>query len=382
MQLFRNILNTVKPHFEKGGKLAKMYPAYDAFETFLFVPDHTTKSGSHIRDAIDLKRTMITVLIALMPALLFGMWNVGQLHFTAIGESFTLISALTFGALKMLPLIAISYGVGLSIEFAFAISRGHSVNEGYLVTGMLIPMVMPIDVPLWMLAVSVVFAVIIGKEVFGGTGMNILNPALTARAFLFFAYPSYMSGDKVWTNTDGGTVIDGFSGATPLASLAANIQVDMSLIGSFFNGTIAGSVGETSTLAILIGAAILLFTGIGSWRTMLSVFVGGYVMSLLFNLWGANEFMMLPAHLHLILGGFAFGAVFMATDPVTAAQTNRGKYIVGFLIGMLAILIRVFNPAYPEGMMLAILLMNVFAPLVDHYVISGNIKRRLNRLKA
>lgn len=282
----------------------------------------------------------------------------------------------------MLPLIAISYGVGLSIEFAFAISRGHSVNEGYLVTGMLIPMVMPIDVPLWMLAVSVVFAVIIGKEVFGGTGMNILNPALTARAFLFFAYPSYMSGDKVWTNTDGGTVIDGFSGATPLANLAANIPVDMSLIGSFFNGTIAGSVGETSTLAILIGAAILLFTGIGSWRTMLSVFVGGYVMSLLFNLWGANEFMLLPAHIHLILGGFAFGAVFMATDPVTAAQTNRGKYIVGFLIGMLAILIRVFNPAYPEGMMLAILLMNVFAPLVDHYVISGNIKRRLNRLKA
>lgn len=382
MKLFRNILNTVKPHFEKGGKLEKMYPAYDAFETFLFVPDHTTKLGSHIRDAIDLKRTMITVLIALMPALLFGMWNVGQLHFTAIGESFTLMSAFAFGALKMLPLIAISYGVGLSIEFAFAISRGHSVNEGYLVTGMLIPMVMPIDVPLWMLAVSVVFAVIIGKEVFGGTGMNILNPALTARAFLFFAYPSYMSGDKVWTNTDGGTVIDGFSGATPLANLAANIQVDMSLIGSFFNGTIAGSVGETSTLAILIGAAILLFTGIGSWRTMLSVFVGGYVMSLLFNLWGANEFMMLPAHLHLILGGFAFGAVFMATDPVTAAQTNRGKYIVGFLIGMLAILIRVFNPAYPEGMMLAILLMNVFAPLVDHYVISGNIKRRLNRLKA
>ena len=380
MKLFRNILNTVKPHFEKGGKLEKMYPAYNAFETFLFVPDHTTKLGSHIRDAIDLKRTMITVLIALMPALLFGMWNVGQLHFTAIGESFTLMSAFTFGALKMLPLIAISYGVGLSIEFAFAISRGHSVNEGYLVTGMLIPMVMPIDVPLWMLVVSVVFAVIIGKEVFGGTGMNILNPALTARAFLFFAYPSYMSGDKVWTNTDGGTVIDGFSGATPLANLAANIPVDMSLIGSFFNGTIAGSVGETSTLAILIGAAILLFTGIGSWRIMLSVFVGGYVMSLLFNFWGANEFMMLPAHLHLILGGFAFGAVFMATDPVTAAQTNRGKYIVGFLIGMLAILIRVFNPAYPEGTMLAILLMNVFAPLVDHYVISDNIKRRLNRV--
>ena len=381
MRIFKNLLHAVKPHFEKGGKLEKMYPAYDAFETFLFVPDHTTKSGSHIRDAIDLKRTMITVLIALMPALLFGMWNVGQLHFTAIGESFTLISAFTFGALKMLPLIAISYGVGLSIEFAFAISRGHSVNEGYLVTGMLIPMVMPIDIPLWMLAVSVVFAVIIGKEVFGGTGMNILNPALTARAFLFFAYPTYMSGDKVWIHTGEKMTVDGFSGATPLADLAANIPVDMSLISSFFNGTIPGSVGETSTIAILIGAAILIFTGIGSWRTMLSVFIGGYIMSLLFNLWGVNELMLLPAHLHLILGGFAFGAVFMATDPVTAAQTNKGKYIVGFLIGVFAIIIRVFNPAYPEGMMMAILLLNIFAPLVDHYVIAANIKRRLKRIK-
>jgi Na+-transporting NADH:ubiquinone oxidoreductase subunit B len=292
------------------------------------------------------------------------------------------MSAFTFGALKMLPLIIVSYAVGLGIEFAFAISRGHSVNEGYLVTGMLIPMVMPIDVPLWMLAVSVVFAVIIGKEVFGGTGMNILNPALTARAFLFFAYPSFMSGDKVWINTADGTTIDGFSGATPLADLAANIPLDMSLIGSFFNGTIAGSVGETSFIAIMIGAVILLVTGIASWRTMLSVFVGGYVMGLLFNLWGANEFMMIPSYVHLLLGGFAFGAVFMATDPVTAAQTNTAKYIVGFLIGVLAILIRVFNPAYPEGMMLAILFMNVFAPLVDHYVVGANIKRRLKRLKA
>ena len=381
MKLFKNILASVKPHFMEGGKLEKMYPAYDAFETFLFVPDHTTHAGSHIRDAIDLKRTMITVVLALMPALFFGMWNVGQLHFTAIGEEFTLISAFTFGALKMLPLIIVSYAVGLGIEFAFAISRGHSVNEGYLVTGMLIPMVMPIDVPLWMLAVSVVFAVIIGKEVFGGTGMNILNPALTARAFLFFAYPSFMSGDKVWVNTDGGAV-DGFSGATPLADLAANIPLDMSLIGSFFNGTIAGSVGETSFIAILIGAVILLVTGIASWRTMISVFIGGYVMGLLFNLWGANEFMMIPSYVHLLLGGFAFGAVFMATDPVTAAQTNTAKYIVGFLIGVLAILIRVFNPAYPEGMMLAILFMNVFAPLVDHYVVGANIKRRLKRVKA
>jgi len=380
MKIFKNILESVKPHFIKGGKLEKMYPAYDAFETFLFVPDHTTHAGSHIRDAIDLKRTMITVVLALMPALFFGMWNVGQLHFTAIGEEFTLMSAFTFGALKMLPLIIVSYAVGLGIEFAFAISRGHSVNEGYLVTGMLIPMVMPIDVPLWMLAVSVVFAVIIGKEVFGGTGMNILNPALTARAFLFFAYPSFMSGDKVWVNTGDVATVDGFSGATPLADLAANIPLDMSLIGSFFNGTIAGSVGETSTLAILIGAVILLVTGIASWRTMISVFVGGYVMGLLFNLWGANEFMMIPSYVHLLLGGFAFGAVFMATDPVTAAQTNTAKYIVGFLIGVLAILIRVFNPAYPEGMMLAILFMNVFAPLVDHYVVGANIKRRLKRV--
>ena len=381
MKLFKNILTSVKPHFEKGGKLEKMYPAYDAFETFLFVPDHTTHAGSHIRDAIDLKRTMITVVLALMPALFFGMWNVGQLHFSAIGEEFTLMSAFTFGALKMLPLIIVSYAVGLGVEFAFAISRGHSVNEGYLVTGMLIPMTMPIDVPLWMLAVSVVFAVIIGKEVFGGTGMNILNPALTARAFLFFAYPSFMSGDKVWINTGDAATVDGFSGATPLADLAANIPLDMSLISSFFYGNMAGSVGETSTLAILMGAVILLVTGIASWRTIISVYVGGYVMGLLFNLWGANEFMMIPPYVHLLLGGFAFGAVFMATDPVTAAQTNTAKYIVGFLIGMLAILIRVFNPAYPEGMMLAILFMNVFAPLVDHYVVGANIKRRLKRVK-
>ncbi len=382
MKLFKNILESVKPHFEKGGKLEKMYPAYDAFETFLFVPDHTTHAGSHIRDAIDLKRTMITVVLALLPALFFGMWNVGQLHFSAIGEEFTLMSAFTFGALKMLPLIIVSYAVGLGVEFAFAISRGHSVNEGYLVTGMLIPMIMPIDVPLWMLSVSVIFAVIIGKEVFGGTGMNILNPALTARAFLFFAYPSFMSGDKVWINTGEGVTVDGFSGATPLADLAANIPVDMSMVGSFFYGTIPGSVGETSVLAILIGAVILLVTGIASWRTMLSVFLGGYVMGLLFNLWGANEFMMMPSYVHLLLGGFAFGAVFMATDPVTASQTNIGKIIVGFLIGVLAILIRVFNPAYPEGMMLAVLFMNVFAPLVDHYVIGANIKRRLKRVKA
>jgi len=378
MKLFRKILNSVKPHFQEGGKLEKMYPAFDAFQSFLFVPDHTTKSGSHIRDGIDLKRTMITVVIALLPALFFGMWNIGNLHFSAIGETYTTMESFMFGFWKMLPMILVSYCVGLGVEFAFAISRGHSVNEGYLVTGLLIPMIMPINLPLWMLAVAVIFAVIIGKEVFGGTGMNILNPALTARAFLFFAYPSSMSGDKVWIADKP----DAFSGATPLSDLSENNPLDISMISSYFNGTIAGSVAETSTFAILIGATILLLTGIASWRIMISVFAGGYIMGFLFNLWGANEFMNLPPHVHLLLGGFAFGAVFMATDPVTASQTNKGKIIVGFLIGIFAILIRVFNPAYPEGMMLAILLMNVFAPLVDHYVIEANIKRRLKRSKA
>ena len=383
MRLFKKLLESIKPHFDQGGKLEKIYPVYDAFETFLFVPDHTTKSGSHIRDSIDLKRTMFTVIIALLPCILFGMWNVGYQHYLAIGQNVNLFEHLVFGFWRFLPLLLVSYGVGLSIEFAFAAYRGHSVNEGYLVTGMLIPLVMPVDVPLWMLAVSIIFAVVIGKEVFGGTGMNILNPALTARAFLFFAYPSHMSGDKVWINTtleEGEKLINGFSGATPLAHIAANIPIDKSVIDLFY-GTIPGSFGETSTLAILIGAVILLITGIGSWRTMLSVFVGGYIMGLLFNFWSVNEFMLLPAHLHLLLGGFAFGAVFMATDPVTSAQTNTGKYFVGFLIGVLAILIRVFNPAYPEGMMLAILFMNVFAPLIDHYVLRGNIKRRLKRVK-
>jgi Na+-transporting NADH:ubiquinone oxidoreductase subunit B len=383
VKLFSNILSKIKPHFEDGGKLKKFWPAYDAFETFLFVPSHTTKQGVHIRDAVDLKRTMVTVIIALIPALLFGMWNIGQLHFNATGQTeFSIMDAFLFGSMKVMPLILVSYIVGLTIEFAFAVYRGHSVNEGYLVTGLLIPMVMPVDVPLWMVAVSVAFAVVIGKEVFGGTGMNILNPALTARAFLFFAYPTKMSGDEVWIHTGGMSTVDGFSGATPLADLAANIPLDISLIGSFFVGNMAGSVSETSTLAILIGAAILIITGVGSWRTMISVFVGGYIMGLLFNLWGANEYMNLPAHIHLLLGGFAFGAVFMATDPVTASQTNKGKLIVGFLIGILAILIRVFNPAYPEGMMMAILLMNVFAPLVDHYIIQSNIARRLKRIKS
>ena len=380
MKLFKYILDSVKPHFEKGGKLEKIYPAYDAFETFLFVPDHTTKKGSHIRDAIDLKRTMAFVVIAMIPCILFGMWNIGFQYNTSVGNEASLLDNFIFGFWKFLPLLVVSYGVGLAIEFAFAVSRGHSVNEGYLVSGMLIPLIMPIDVPLWMLAISVIFAVVIGKEVFGGTGMNILNPALTARAFLFFAYPSHMSGDKVWVH---GANTDGYSGATILGDLAANTTKWENLVWTSkdaFLGFIPGSIGETSMIAILLGAAILIATGIGSWRIILSTFIGGYFMAYIFNLLGFNALMETPAHIHLIIGGFAFGAVFMASDPVTATQTNTGKYIYGFLIGVFAILIRIFNPAYPEGMMLAVLLMNVFAPLIDHYVIQNNIKKRLKRI--
>jgi len=382
MKLFKNILNSVKPHFEKGGKLEKLYPAYDAFETFLFVPDHTAHTGAHMRDAIDLKRTMFTVVLALIPALVFGMWNVGYQHFIALGvTSPDLIESLVYGAVKVLPMIAVSYGVGLGIEFAFAISRGHSVNEGYLVTGLLIPMIMPADIPLWMLAIAVVFAVVIGKEVFGGTGMNIMNPALTARAFLFFAYPTMMSGDKVWVSLGGETAVDGFSGATPLANaIEGGVSAIPSIMESFI-GMIPGSVAETSGVAILIGAVILLISGIGSWRIMTGVFLGGYAMGLIFNAFAVNPFMEVPAIQQIVMGGFLFGMVFMATDPVSAAQTNTGKWIYGILTGLLAILIRVVNPAYPEGMMMAILFMNVMAPLVDHYVVAANIKRRMKRVK-
>ena len=383
MKLFKNILESVKPHFVEGGKLEKLYPAYDAFETFLFVPDHTTHGGTHIKDAIDLKRTMALVVLSMVPCILFGMWNLGDQYYKALNIDSTLFQNLTFGFWKFMPLLIVSYAVGLSVEFAFAISRGHSVNEGYLVSGMLIPLIMPVDVPLWMLAVSVVFAVVIGKEVFGGTGMNILNPALTARAFLFFAHPSYMSGDKVWVH---GASVDGYSGETILGALAANTtswdsQSFLWNASEAFFGFIPGSVGETSFLAILIGAAILIFSGIGSWRIILFTFIGGYLTALLFNLWGANALMSTPAHIHLIIGGFAFGAVFMATDPVTATQTNKGKIIYGLLVGFFAIVIRVFNPAYPEGMMLAILFMNVFAPLIDHYIIEANVKKRISRVK-
>lgn len=383
MKSLRNYIDKIKPHFEKGGKFAKLESTFEAFESFLFVSNKVTSKGTHIRDANDMKRTMIVVVIALIPTLLYGMWNVGYQHFAATGQEGTLLELFWVGFLRVFPLIVVSYVVGLGIEFAFAQYRGHEVNEGFLVSGILIPLVVPVDVPLWMVAVATAFAVVIGKEVFGGTGMNILNPALTARAFLFFAYPSYMSGNAVWTHgmMSGEGIIDSFSGATPLAEAAAGNIDKLPSVAEMFFGNITGSIGETSTLAILIGALILVITGIGSARIMISTVIGGLVMGILLNIFAVNPFMEIPFWQHILLGGFAFGAVFMATDPVSAAQTAKGKIIYGFLIGFMAILIRVVNPAYPEGVMLAILLMNVFAPLIDHYVIEGNIKKRLKRAK-
>jgi Na+-transporting NADH:ubiquinone oxidoreductase subunit B len=383
MNSLRKYLNRIKPNFEKGGRYEKFRSTFDAFETFLFVPDKVTQSGSHIRDSIDMKRTMTIVIIALLPCLLFGMYNAGYQHYISIGETKNFWQVFGFGLIKVLPIVIVSYVVGLSIEFIFAQVRGHEVNEGFLVTGMLIPLVMPIDVPLWTVAISTAFAVVIGKEVFGGTGMNILNPALTARAFLFFAYPADMSGDKVWIEglKQGKNIVDGFSGATPLGNLAQNFQDRLPDHMNAFVGFIPGSIGETSKIAILMGAVILIYSGIGSWKIMLSTLAGGLMMGLIFNLAGANEYMQVPAWQHLLYGGFLFGTVFMATDPVTASQTEKGKWIYGLLTGMLAILIRVVNPAYPEGMMLAILLMNVFAPLIDYYVVESNIKVRLKRFK-
>ena len=370
----RRYIDKIKPNFTKGGKFAWLQSTFEAFESFLFVPDETTKCGCHIRDAIDLKRTMITVVIALMPALLFGIWNIGYQHFLATAESATFWQTFGFGLLKALPVIVVSYVTGLAIEFAFAQIRHHQVNEGYLVTGMLIPMVLPPDIPLWMVAVATAFAVLIGKEAFGGTGMNLVNPALTARAFLFFAYPSVMSGDKVWIADQP----DAFTGATPLGILA-NGGTELPDAWTMLWGGIPGSMGETSVIAIALGAILLLVTGIASWRIMLSVVLGGGLMGLVFNLIGANAYMQLPFYYHYLMGGFMFGAVFMATDPVTAAQTNTGKWIYGFLIGAFAVMLRVLNEAYAEGMMLAILLMNCFAPLIDHCVIARNIKMRQKR---
>ena len=376
MSFLRKKLDEIKRPFQKGEKFEKFAPAVNAFDTFLFVPNHTTKTGSHIRDAVDLKRTMVTVIIALLPALIYGIYNTGYQHFTQLGGDFSFTDAFIHGAWKIIPMIVVSYVVGLSIEFAFAVYRGHEVNEGYLVTGLLIPMIMPVDIPLWMVAVSVAFAVLIAKEAFGGTGMNILNPALTARAFAFFAYPTYMSGNKVWVSE--ASSMDGVSGETILGTLAADGNVNYSMF-EMFQGSIPGSIAETSTLWIIVGAIILISTGIGSWRIMLGSLLGAAFIGFLFNLWGANALMSFSWMNHLVVGGFAFGVVFMATDPVSAAQTAKGKWIYGILVGIFCIMIRVFNPAYPEGVMLAILLMNVFAPTIDHYVIQGNINKRKKR---
>ena len=369
----RKIVDNLKPTFSEGGKLSFLASTFDAFETFLFVPNTTTVRGAHIRDCNDMKRTMIVVVLALMPAFLFGCYNTGS----QVGLDG--LQAFFYGLVRILPMVCVSYIVGLAIEFGFAQARGHEVNEGFLVSGLLIPMVMPVSTPLWMVGLGTAFAVVIGKEVFGGTGMNVFNPALVARAFVFFAYTPSISGAEVWIAGlgSGEGVVDGFSGATALEHMAVDGTLGYSALDAFL-GFIPGSIGETSTVAILLGAAVLLFTGIASWRTMFSVFAGGLLMGYVFQWTGVTAY---PAWWHLIVGGFAFGAVFMATDPVTSAQTDAGKYIVGFMTGAIAVLIRVVNPAYPEGMMLSILFMNALAPLVDYYVVEANIRRRNKRVK-
>ncbi len=384
MKALRNYLDKIKPQFKEGGKFEKLHSTFDAFESFLFVPDKTTFRGSHIRDAIDLKRTMSMVIIAMIPALLFGIWNVGYQHFLSLGQQVPFGQIVGYGLLKVIPIVAVSYIAGLGVEFIFAQYRHEEVNEGFLVSGMLIPLVMPVDIPLWMVAVATIFSVIIGKEAFGGTGMNIFNPALLARAFIFFAYPGKITGDTIWTGglNKGVGVVDGFSGATPLSKAASGAIDQIPSLHDLFFGLIPGSIGETSKLAILIGALILIITGIGSWRIILSGLIGGISMSLIFNAFAANPFMTLSPLTQIMMGSFLFGMVFMATDPVTASQTNRGKWIYGFLAGMFSIMVRVFNPAYPEGTMLAILLLNAFAPLIDFYVVEANIKKRLKRAAA
>ncbi len=383
MNPIRKIIDNIKP--KVLGKMPFMTSTFEAFETFFFVPKDVTENGSHIRDAIDMKRTMIIVVFALIPCLLFGMYNVGYQHFNSMGvlAETGFWTVFWYGFLKVFWLLLVSYLVGLTIEFAFAQVRKHKVNEGFLVTGMLIPLIMPIDTPLWMVGLATAFAVLVGKELFGGTGMNIVNPALLARAFLFFSYPSKMSGDKIWiAGMTDGNAVDGFSGATPLAQIGEGSDVITNGFGEPTSildltiGLIPGSIGETSIIAIALGAFILLFTGIASWKIMFSVFAGGAAMA-----FALQSYTPIDWYWHLCLGGFAFGAVFMATDPVTAAQTEKGKYIYGFLIGVMAMLIRILNPAYPEGMMLAILLMNIFAPLIDYCVVRANINKRLRRVK-
>lgn len=376
----KRLLDKFAPTFSEGGKLSWLHSFYEAMETFFYVPTDVTKKGAHVRDCNDMKRTMFMVIIALIPTILFGMWNIGFQRID--GADFTIWQNFWYGFWQILPSILVTYVVGLSIECAFAQIRKEEVNEGFFVSGILIPLIIPIGTPLWMTGLATAFAVVVGKEIFGGTGMNIFNPALLARLFIFFSYTSSISGESVWFS-------DARTGATPLGELANTGTTSVSMLDAFI-GTIPGSVGETSTLCILLGAIVLLATGTASWRTMISVFVGGLVMGGVFNLFapadltGATEiqkYMALPAWQHLLLGGFAFGAVFMATDPVTSAQTNTGKYIVGFMIGALAILVRVFNTGYPEGMMLAIIFMNALAPVVDHYVVQANVKRRNRRAK-
>ena len=369
----RKFIDKIKPNFEDGGKLYCFHSFFDAMETFFYVPNKVTINGAHVRDAVDMKRNMIYVLIALIPCFLFGTWNIGYQHFLSHGETATLWQNFGYGLMKILPLYIVSYVVGLGIEIIFAQVRKEEVNEGFFVTGFLIPLIMPADVPLWMLAIAVAFAVIIGKEVFGGSGMNVVNPALLARAFMFFSYPSQMSGDSIWIAEKA----DAYSGATPLGTLLNGGGVEqLPSMMEMFIGTIPGSVGETSKIAILLGALFLIVTGVASLRIILSTFVGAAALGLLFTAIGVSD---VPFYYHYLMGGFMFGAIFMATDPVTAAQTNCGKIIYGFLIGAMAVLIRVANPGYPEGMMLAILLLNVFAPLIDYCVVAMNISKRKKR---
>ena len=382
MSFLRNYLNKIKPNFEEGGKLHAFRSLFDGFETFLYVPNDTAKTGVHIHDAIDSKRIMSMVVLALIPAMLFGMYNVGYQNYLAAGTlaSASFCDLFIFGFLAVLPKILVSYIVGLGIEFAWAQWKGEEIQEGFLVSGILIPLIVPVNCPLWILAIAVAFAVIIGKEIFGGTGMNIFNPALLCRAFLFFAYPTKMSGDQVWVANEsilgfGNTLPDGFTMATPLGEIGQGTAVSASL-NDMILGFIPGSIGETSVIAIALGAILLLWTGIASWKTMLSVFVGGGLTACLFESLGMTP---ITWYEHLVLGGFCFGAVFMATDPVTSCRTECGKWIYGFIIGAMAVIIRVMNPGYPEGMMLAILLMNMFAPTIDHFVVERNISKRLKR---
>ena len=382
MGFLRNYLNQIKPNFEEGGKLHAFRSVFDGFETFLYVPNTTAKSGASIHDAIDSKRIMSMVVIALMPALLFGMYNIGYQNYLAAGVEGSCLDMFIYGALVVVPKILVSYIVGLGIEFAWAQWKNEEIQEGYLVSGIIIPMILPVGCPLWVIVLAVAFAVIFGKEIFGGTGMNIFNVALLARAFLFFSYPTKMSGDTVWVSTEsiwgfGNTLPDGFTCATPLGQMATGSAPTASLMDSVI-GLIPGSIGETSVIAIAIGAIILLWTGIASWKTMFSVFAGGALLGYIFQATGESQ---IEWYHQFAIGGFCFGAVFMATDPVTSARTETGKYIYGFIIGALAVIIRQMNPGFPEGMMLAILFGNMMAPTIDYFVVQRNINKRLNRVK-